>query len=273
MKEFVESNVVANPAGALLIQGTFRAFTFPRHMHESYSIGLVHQGTNYFECNGTNWAAHAGNICVMNPEQIHSGKADDRGWTYTNMFLEPATLHAAVGSAHASPIWFKQHVFDDAATARHLTALVQTSLSGGDSMAAECEYALLLARLGQVASRSLHHEKASSKTGAILRVRDMLDSVCHRSVTLAELALACDMNTFHLVHRFTKEVGISPYAYHMNRRLQHAQRLLEGGSFVAEVAFSTGFTDQAHFTRHFRRFLGITPGRVARSVKYKGQCI
>ena len=73
-----------------------------------------------------------------------------------------------------------------------------------------------------------------------------------------------DMNTYHLVRSFTEEFGISPYAYHLNRRLLRAQRMIESGTFVVEAAFATGFTDQAHFTRHFRRFLGITPGRISK---------
>ncbi|MBJ7311261.1 AraC family transcriptional regulator [Rugamonas sp. CCM 8940] len=268
MKEFIASEVLPNTTGALLILGTFRAFAFPRHMHEGYSIGLIHSGVNRFECAGSSWAARPGSLCVMNPEQIHSGEADCEGWTYTNLFLEQSALLGALGKeANASPIWFRQHVLDDPFAVARFKALAEASVPGAESMAAECEYTLLLARLGQIARGPSQEKKASAR--ALLRVRDMLDSVCDRSIALAELARVGDMNTFHLVRSFTEEFGISPYAYHMNRRLQRAQRMIEAGTFVAEAAFATGFTDQAHFTRHFRRFLGITPGRVAKFVKRK----
>ena len=97
-------------------------------------------------------------------------------------------------------------------------------------------------------------------------VRDLLDNVCDRSITLAELAHTADMNTFHLVRSFTAAVGISPHAYLLNRRLQRAQRMIEAGHTIVATALATGFTDQAHFTRHFLRFLDITPGRFARSL-------
>ena len=97
---------------------------------------------------------------------------------------------------------------------------------------------------------------------ALARVRECLHSIFDRPVTLEELAQIAQMNTSHLVRSFTQAFGISPYAYHLNRRLLKAQSMMESGIAVVDVAMLTGFTDQSHFTRHFRRFLGITPGRL-----------
>lgn len=268
MKEVVETEVLPNATGSILIRGVFRAFAFPRHMHESYSIGFVHQGINTFECAGTKWAARSGSLCIMNPDQIHSGEADKDGWRYTNLFLEPAALMRALGKeSNASSLWFQQHVIDDRLAVMHFKALAEASVHGADPLAAECAYTLLLARLSQIAGAPLT-EKISAGS-AIMRTRDMLDSVYDRSITLAELAKEGEMSAFHLVRSFTEGFGISPYAYHLNRRLQRAQRMIEAGCLVADAAFATGFTDQAHFTRHFRRFLGVTPGRIAKFVKQK----
>ena len=52
------------------------------------------------------------------------------------------------------------------------------------------------------------------------------------------------------------------------RRLgvERARRLLGApGARLSEVALSTGFADQAHLTRLFKREFGVTPGRVLRS--------
>lgn len=266
MRESITSEVLPTTTGSLLIRGTFRAFAFPRHMHEGYSIGLVQRGVNRFACAGTRWAARPGALCVMNPAQVHSGEADDAGWTYTNLFLEPDALNAALGrQSGASPVVFRQHVIDDTCAVAHFVALANASLPGADALAGDCAHALLLARLGRLASGVASDSTASAS--AIARVRDLLDSVGDCSVTLAELARVADMDTFQLVRSFTAIVGIAPYAYHLNRRLQRAQRMIAAGGSLADTAFATGFTDQAHFTRHFRRFLGITPGRVARSVQ------
>lgn len=262
MKELIESKVLDSRPDTLLIQATFRAFAFPRHMHEGYSIGLVERGVNRFQCCGGKWEARAGSLCVVNPGEIHTGEADGEGWRYTNLFVPPEALSEALGYHSLSPLCFKEHVFTDALAMQRFVNLTQASLNGSGSLAMDCAYALLLARLGQIANVPVKDEFASGVS--IARVKDILDGVYDRAVTLAELAAAADMNTFHLAHSFTAAFGISPYAYHLNRRLLHAQRMIGAGASIAEAAFNTGFSDQAHFTRHFRRFLGVTPGRIAK---------
>jgi AraC-like DNA-binding protein len=64
---------------------------------------------------------------------------------------------------------------------------------------------------------------------------------------------------------FSREFGIAPHQYLLSRRLDHARGLLLDGMPPSLVAAVTGFYDQPHLTRHFKRFLGISPGRYARS--------
>lgn len=248
----------------LLIQGHFRAFAFPRHLHDGYSIGMVERGVNRFQCAGQSWLAPKGTLCIVNPDQIHTGEADNEGWEYTNLFIPPEALAEALGYDDVRNLRFTGHVFTDRQAQQHFANLIEASQPGSDPLGLNCEYALLLARLGQIANVPVQDRFASDV--AMFRVKDLLDSVTDRPLTLNELAQAADLRTFHLVHSFTRAFGISPYAYHLNRRLLKAQRMIESGASLADVAFATGFTDQAHFTRHFRRFLGVTPGLIAKKV-------
>ena len=44
-------------------------------------------------------------------------------------------------------------------------------------------------------------------------------------------------------------------------RIERAKTLLTRGWPVAHVAVETGFFDQSHFTRRFKRIVGVTPGQ------------
>jgi AraC family transcriptional regulator len=58
-------------------------------------------------------------------------------------------------------------------------------------------------------------------------------------------------------------MGLAPHRYLLMRRLERARRLLDTPDAVlSDVALRTGFADQAHFTRLFKREFGVTPGIV-----------
>ena len=68
------------------------------------------------------------------------------------------------------------------------------------------------------------------------------------------------LSSTHFNRRFRALLKMSPTEYLTKRRVQEAQRLLTvSEESVGEIALATGFYDQSHFTRHFRRVTGMTP--------------
>jgi AraC-like DNA-binding protein len=84
------------------------------------------------------------------------------------------------------------------------------------------------------------------------------------NVRLDQLAAASGVGKFHLVRLFRERTGLPPHAFQLAHRLRAARRLLEAGESVAGAAASTGFSDQSHLHRHFRRSIGMTPGAYRR---------
>ena len=48
-------------------------------------------------------------------------------------------------------------------------------------------------------------------------------------------------------------------------RVERARALLRQGEPISRVAFDTGFSDQSHLTRRFKRVVGVPPGQYART--------
>ena len=63
---------------------------------------------------------------------------------------------------------------------------------------------------------------------------------------------------------FRAQTGMTPGGYLRHLRIEHAKMLLRHGMPISRVAFTTGFYDQSHFTRRFKRDVGLPPGRFAR---------
>jgi AraC family transcriptional regulator len=84
------------------------------------------------------------------------------------------------------------------------------------------------------------------------------------------MARAAGLCVSHFSKLFTQCIGLSPHQYLVRCRLQRAKKLLltlEEGLSIAEVAGETGFADQAHFSRHFRRAYGASPLAFRRNVR------
>ncbi|WP_370383802.1 AraC family transcriptional regulator [Catenulispora sp. GAS73] len=95
---------------------------------------------------------------------------------------------------------------------------------------------------------------------AACRARDLMREAYPETLSVELLAEAAGCSRFALYRAFAAEFGMSPSDYERQLRLRHARALLASGSTPADVAAATGFADQAHLARWFKRAYGITPG-------------
>ncbi|WP_439408629.1 helix-turn-helix domain-containing protein [Bradyrhizobium sp. DASA03076] len=98
------------------------------------------------------------------------------------------------------------------------------------------------------------------------RIREFVDANIDSDIRLDQLAELCGRSTEYFVRLFKATNGVSPYQYVLNLRIERARTLLADETLsLAEIALACGFSHQEHFTRMFRRFTGITPGRYRHS--------
>jgi AraC-like DNA-binding protein len=103
-----------------------------------------------------------------------------------------------------------------------------------------------------------------SPVRAALRMRECLNEE-GLNVDLETLAKRAGLSRFHALRAFKQRYGLPPHAYQLCLRIHHARLLLADGASAADVALRCGFADQSHFTRHFKRFTGVTPMQYARA--------
>ena len=107
-----------------------------------------------------------------------------------------------------------------------------------------------------------------SRDGALSRAKlraiiEYVDEHLDASLTLEHLAAVVHLSAYHFARQFKVATGQPPHQYVIARRVERAQQLLrqDHDLSLAEIAAGAGFSDQSHFSHHFKRLTGVTPGR------------
>ena len=248
-----------------LIHASFITHAFPWHVHDYYAIGVIETGRQTFSCRGDKHRTPAGGIFVIHPDEPHTGEpAVAGGFTYRTFYPSAGLMqHAATeltGRDGVMPFFPAPMILDDALS-RQLVALHRTLI--GPASTLECETRLLetlTTLIGRHADQQGAPQRLGRERDAVRRAREYIDAHYDRDLSLAALARLVDLSPFYLARVFRAEVGMPPHAYLESVRIRTAQELLTGGTPLADVAYGTGFADQSHFTRRFRRCIGVTPG-------------
>ena len=95
----------------------------------------------------------------------------------------------------------------------------------------------------------------------------MLDANLRTGVASAELEAATGLTRYAVARHFRACLGTSPYRYLVLRRLDRARTLIRQGAPLVDAALASGFADQSHMTRHFRKAYGLSPGRWAAAAR------
>lgn len=94
----------------------------------------------------------------------------------------------------------------------------------------------------------------------LLQILDYIDAHLGSEITLADLAELVRMSQFHFGRLFKQSLGLSPYQYLLQQRVERAKQLLkQTDKLVVEIALECGFNSHSHLGRKFRQLTGITP--------------
>jgi len=97
---------------------------------------------------------------------------------------------------------------------------------------------------------------SSKLRSALDYIQDNLD----QSLSLKEIARQVGISRFHFCSLFKQSVGVSPWQYVIERRIERAKELLKTSEMsLSEIALLCGFANQNHLNKHFRKLVGMTP--------------
>lgn len=250
---------LASAPGLERMDALFKGFAFSPHRHDTYAVGMTLAGVQSFSYRGSLRHSLAGDAFVLHPDERHDGRAGDaRGFGYRIAYIEPSLIRDAAGTG---PLPFlHEPVTRDRRLRRAVRNLLADPADAADEVATVSHLSGLAHALSRLAGCTGRPQRPhDGKTAE--RVRDFILASAARRIAIAELERVSGLSRWELARQFRKAFGVSPYRFHLLRRLAYARELLGHGLPLADVALASGFADQAHFSRHFRNAYGLTPGR------------
>lgn len=118
------------------------------------------------------------------------------------------------------------------------------------------------------ASRESAPQAERSAPPWLEKVKEYLNENFPAPPRLEELARAAGVHPTHLARVFRRFEHCTAGDYIRRIRIAEAQkRILAGDEPLVEIALETGFADQTHFTRSFKRVTGMTPTEFRRTFR------
>lgn len=240
-------------------------------MHDFFAVSLNDGGRGTFDCRGEGHDAAPGTCNLVAPGELHTGRATaGEGWIYRNLHIELPLMARLLESIewHGSVegIRFRSSLVMD----RVLATRLDRAFAGVSEQGALLENeSLLLSVVARLVTDHLVPGYTLRRVGwehaAVTRARDWLQEHSEQNVAIGKLADLAGLSPYYLVRAFHKQVGVPPHRYQTIVRVNRARKLVAEGAALSDVAYLTGFCDQSHLNRCFKKVLGVTPGRYAAS--------
>lgn len=265
MQEQFQYSPSLHTAGLSAFSARMKEFSYDKHAHEEYSIGVTRQGRQDFFSGGAFHKSNAGNVIFFNPEQVHDGCAGAHSeLEYDMVYIPESTLVSAMhslGVVSLNQMRLNESLFHDDILRNQILDLSfrmqQGTLSALEEEAAVIEIAHSIIRRNGTSLHSVQY--FGRKDTLLLRAKDFILANLEQKLTVDDICQSANMSKYHFIRLFNEQFGITPHQYVLNCRINRAKQILELGSNTTDVAASLGFADVSHFNRKFKRIFGITP--------------
>ncbi|MFG1495715.1 AraC family transcriptional regulator [Saccharospirillum sp. HFRX-1] len=248
-----------------------RQVCYAPHSHQQWSLGAITGGHSTFVYRDDCYPIQTGTLVLMNPNWVHAcNPVDNQPWAYWMLYVDTDWLTELRHQAGllATPNWqdIATPMLNEPHWYQGYCELAQCLVDPQrDLLEKQSQAVLFLTELMQhLAQQAVHEPKLVPDQ--LRQLADHLHLHAADDLSLDDLCSLSGYSPGHLIRAFKQHFGLTPHAYVVNRRIQLGQQALKAGKPIADAALDTGFSDQAHFQRTFKKLVAATPDQYRRSV-------
>ena len=239
-----------------------------RVFHEHYCFCVIPAGRNpktdlaTVKYRGREETYTGGSVGLMEPGETHANVRNRSGADFWVVNIDPAFVAAAaVEHGLTATPHLSIAMTENPAIVGILMRLYQSLVHGATALEQEVRLLACLRTVFDMCGDGARGSAAPWVHPRVKVARDYLHEHFAERVPLAQLASISGLSQFHFARAFTRAFGLSPHAYQNQLRIAAVMRTLRAAGDGS--ALETGFYDQSHLNRHFKRSYGATPRQFA----------
>jgi len=240
--------------------------SFPKHFHETFCISLIHKGIEQIDFENQSLFTEAGSISITNPYEIHSNPLIDSS-SYLNFdtIYIPNDLMKYV--LNGKNIKFINRQITNKKANQFFLELKNALDTKNDEMIEF--YLSQFVNTVKLYSQENDKEYSALNFNNFNQISNYIENHIYSKFQLNDLSKIANINKFGFAKKFKVLTGMTPMNYILMRKIFSSKKAIHSNSELTEIAYQYNFTDMAHFSKTFKRFIGISPKKYKESIIVK----
>ncbi|GAA0871961.1 AraC family transcriptional regulator [Gangjinia marincola] len=226
---------------------------FPLHYHPEFCISIIKNGVELINIQEEQFVGNVDDITITHPYELHSNPifSSSNLLAFDTLYIPEETVRAMLPLDQT--LHFENRVIRNDKLNTLFKQLMNLENRPDNSLLKK--FILQLSSFGEL-TKTLSIKKPLSYWGSIdayieLNIKEI--------ISLEQLAEIAHLNKYSFARKFKETTGISPIHYTLMKKVFHCKKTMTKECSITEKAYEYNFTDTSHFSKSFKKFIGIRP--------------
>lgn len=257
--------------GVHFLEAELHKFSYKKHSHQEYCIGVTNKGVQSFYCKGEHHNVTPSGIMTFNPEDAHDGHPGlDTGLKYQMLYIDDSKIRALAEELYNGKfnnVYFENIVHYDRQISKKLLTFFKEIKETNGSCEIQSKFYEVLTDLfnayGIFVKEPLHIHKDKV---LINKACNYIKENAFKDISLDNIAGYVNVSPYYFSRMFKKTTDLSPHNYLTQCRINIVKKNIDLSVPLAELALIAGFSDQSHMNKRFKEAHGLTVGQYKKSL-------
>lgn len=235
------------------------------HLHNFAELFYVVKGVGQFLLENDKFTVKENDLIIVNPKTLHTEAAlDNSNFEYIvlgidglSFLFEQDDLDTYIKNCSLNN--FSEHRKELETLFNNLKNEISKQ-SFGYEIVCQNILEIILVKIARYSKYDFSMVPSNGGSRECTTIKQYIDFHFKENLSLDFLANLVHMNKFYMVHEFTKNFGMSPINYLIDRRIQESKYLLLNTNLsLSQISEITGFSSPSYFSQTFKRVTKQSP--------------